>query len=265
MVQSRSLATIAIALSLAASAHAQIGGHLAADGPFLLEDVEDLDLHAVGVARDWIPDFVSQQGGLTPILLDSSGLTLFGDQSPIGGLRFRVPSQSGFVNKSYGVPVPSEPGQSTLSHPGNIVDFEYFDFLVSFTPVMTNQQFWIILETYPNRGGNVYPRIMWRYYPQVGSAFQRMQVPIHEPTLIVDGDGFALDELLSQTRFLSFYFYGETSTGNVTFNVHVDDIRLLPAQDTPMEFSDVWAIYGPATMGETLQDDKQSVGSPAGD
>src|SRR5690606_20483643 len=114
MVQSRSLATIAIALSLAASAHAQIGGHLAADGPFLLEDVEDLDLHAVGVARDWIPDFVSQQGGLTPILLDSSGLTLFGDQSPIGGLRFRVPSQSGFVNKSYGVPVPSEPGQSTL-------------------------------------------------------------------------------------------------------------------------------------------------------
>lgn len=237
-------------LALGGAALGQIGGKTAADGPFLLEDVEDLDLQAIGVDRPWIPDFVNN-GGLTAIAFDGSGLVLMEGQSPIGGLRFRVPSSFGFVDKSFGVPVPSEPGQSTLSHPGNIVDFEKFDFLISYSLSLANQQFWIILETYPDRGGNVYPRIMWRYEPTVGSTFQRMQVPIHEPTLILDGEGFELEELLSQTRFLSFYFYGETqSGGSRTLNAHLDDIRLLPASAAPDGPTDHWAIYGPAPVDD---------------
>jgi len=220
----------------------EIGGKTAEDGIFVLDDAEDLDLVANGVDRPWIPDFV-QNGGLSAIFLENHGnLTLAEDQTPVGALRFRVPSYFGFIDKSFGVPMPSVPGQSTIPFPGDISDFAYFEFLLAFTPEIPEQQFWLILETYPERSPNVFPRIMWRYYPVAGTTFQRLRVPIHKPTLILDGDGYTLDELLSQTRFFSIYFFAQVQFPT-TFNAYIDDITLVPPDPPQPGAGDLWMMY----------------------
>ncbi len=241
----RNLAHAAIAamlLCLAAPAAAQIGGHTAEDGVFVLDDAEDLDLVANGVDRNWIPQFV-WGGGLSAEPLDTLELTLAPGQSPVGTLLYRVPAEYGYINKSFGVPMPSVPGESTIPYPGNIADFQSLDFLISFTPVVNNQEFWVILETYPEVRENVFPRIMWKYEPEAGDTFQPISIPLHSPTLILDGEGYEVEELLSQTRFLSFYFYGESDSPQpVTLRAYIDDITLVPGEPPA---GDAWILSGP--------------------
>ena len=222
---------------------AQIGGRTAADGVFLLDDAEDLDLVAKGVERNWIPQFV-WGGGLSAERLDTLDLTLAPGQSPVGTLLYRIPAEYGYINKSFGVPMPSVPGESTLPYPGSIVDFESLDFLISFTPEVKDQEFWVILETYPEIRDGVFPRIMWKFEPEEGNAFQKISIPLHSPTLVLDDGGHELDVLLSETRFLSFYFYGKHSGFTpVTLRVYIDDILLMPG-DVPEAESDLWILSG---------------------
>lgn len=232
---------LASLLALVPLAAAQIGGRTASEGTFLLEDVEDLDLVAAGVERPWVPEYVAG-GGLEAKSLAGSGLELLPGQSPIGALHYRMPMELGYISKSFGVPMPSVPGESTLSHPGDISGFDSLQFLFAFSPVLTTQEFWVVLETYPEVAGGKFPRLMWHYEPEEGSSFQPITIPLHEPTLVLDGDGFSVSELLSQTRFLSFYFYAESQRfPSPRMDVYVDDIVLVPK---PGVDSSLWIVSG---------------------
>jgi len=84
------LATFLTVTSLPSS-HGMIGGRTALDGPFTIEDAEDLDLTADPLRRDWISDFVQSTEVLSAFDLTASGLTLAMGQSPTGALRATLP------------------------------------------------------------------------------------------------------------------------------------------------------------------------------
>jgi hypothetical protein len=203
---------------------AQIGGHTAFDGPFTLDNVEDLDLVAGGVGRDWIPDYV--EGIPNPLqaqALSSSGLTLASGQTPAGALRFRVLESYGWISKGFGVPTPSVVAASTLTDPGDISSFESLTFLACFQPVLANQKFEVILETYP---GPPYPTIHWDFTPAPGTTFQEVTINLRSPSLVENAGSLSIDQLLTETRFLYFYCFAGPVTPATTLDFHIDDIRL---------------------------------------
>lgn len=219
-------------------APAQIGGKTAADGPFTLEDAEDLDLSASGVQRDWIESFVfGSDSSLEAVSLGATGLTPASGQSPVGVLRYTMPTAFGFVDHSFGVPMPAVPGASTLDSPGNIDSFTHLTFLAQASTDLTDQTKEVILECYPDSGG-VFPTLHWTWSVTPGTAFQPVSVDLHSPSLILNGGSHTVSELLSRTRFLSFYFYGGPEPAPQTLTVHVDDIRL-----TNVSSISDWALY----------------------
>jgi hypothetical protein len=223
----------------AGAALGQIGGHTAADGPFTLDDVEDLDLTAGGVLRDWIPDNVSGvTDPLKAISLTTSGLSLASGQTSVGALQYTLPSKQGFVNYSFGVPMPSVKGASTLTNPGNITSFTNISFLTCYTPALTSTSLQVILETYP---GPPYPHVYWNYSLSPGTTFQRISINLRSPSLIQDAGSLTLEQLLAQTRYLAFYYFAGPLSPPQTLVVYVDDIKL---EGTTAEISVAeWSMY----------------------
>lgn len=220
-------AAAGLALGLFASfeASAQIGGKTAADGPFTLDNVEDLDTTAAGVARAWVPDYVF---GITDpfqaVALSGSGLTLASGQSPTGALRFSMPTYYQFVDYSFGIPTPKVLGGSTLTDPGDIRSFTHLSFLVRASTTLVDQKKEVILTTYP---GPDYPTLHWSYSIPAGTTFQQITVDLRQPSFILNNStNLSVEDLLSQCRFLSFYFYGGPEVSPKTLTVHVDDVKL---------------------------------------
>lgn len=220
-----------------APAYAQIGGKTAADGPFTLDNVEDLDTTAGGVMRAWVPDYVF--GATNPfqaVTLSGSGLTLAPNQSPTGALRFSMPTYYSYVDYSFGVPMPSVAGGSTLTNPGDIRSFTHLTFLVRASINLADQKKEVILTTYP---GPSYPTLHWNYTIPAGTTFQRVTIDLRNPSYVLNGGLLSVPEMLSQTRFLSFYFYGGPETIPKTLTVHVDDVQLIGTSSTVAD----WTLY----------------------
>ncbi len=208
--------------------YTQIGGRTAAFGTFVLDDVEDLDLMADGVMREWISDYVWPLGYiLSTFSLSDSGLILAQEQTPIGALKATIPEThwiyEGYISAGFGVPMPAVAGESTLAYPGNITSFDTLTFFICFEPVLNGQVFQIVLETYPDPD---YPKIYWSYTPEPGKTFQKVEIDLWNPDLIEGAGTLSLHDLLSQTRFLYFYFYaGPVPIGSI-LECYIDDIHL---------------------------------------
>ncbi len=232
---------VALSFSLVIPAHSQIGGRTSADGTFVLDDAEDLDLVADGVMRDWIPDYVWPQGYvLTTYTLTGSSLTLAPDQTPIGALKATIPEThwiyEGYISAGFGVPVPAVKGASTEEYPGNITSFGTMTFNACFEPVLTEQVFQVVLETYP---GPDYPKIYWSYSPESGTTFQGVEIDLWNPDTIEGAGSLTLQDLLSQTRFLYFYFYAGPVPIGTVLEFYIDDIRLTGEGSAP----GFWVFY----------------------
>lgn len=236
----RTFAFVLFLIGSTVIAEAQIGGRTAADGPFALDDVEDLDLTAIGVGRQWIPDYVYPTGDdLTAESLAGSGLTLAAGQSPVGGLKVSIPAVgtplAGYsINAGFGVPMPGVVGASTLTSPGNITSFSSLTMLTCYQQVLSGQKFQVLLECYPQNGDGSYPTLVWDYTPTAGTTFHLVQIDLHSPALIGNNNGaLTVDQLLSQTRFLYFYFFASPVSISTHFTAHIDDIRLIGSGATP--------------------------------
>lgn len=205
---------------------AQIGGKTATDGPFTLDNVEDLNTTASGVDRAWIPDFIfTDPQAFQAVPLTTGGLTLSPEQTTSGALRYAMPTQpkGGYVSYSFGVPMPSQPGASTLTFPGDLTSFTHFTFLARGSHSLADQVSQIILETYP---GPLYPKLYWNFALPIGTTFQRVTVPLREPSLVTGAGALTVEQLLAKARYMSFYFYGGKELIPKTLTVHVDDIQL---------------------------------------
>lgn len=220
------IATATLLFLLSSSATAQIGGKTSADGPFTLDNVEDLNTTASGVDRAWVAEYIyTDPNAFQAVSLSGSGLTLAPDQTPAGALRYAMPTsvKGGYISYSFGVPMPSEPGASTLSHPGDITSFTHLTFLLRRSHNLANQVNQVILETYP---GPQYPQLVWSYAMAAGTTFQRITLSLREPTAVYNAEGYTVEQLLANTRYMSFYFYGGHEMIPKTFTVHADDIQL---------------------------------------
>lgn len=225
--RAKSSRVLAILLLSTAPAFAQIGGHLPADGPFVLDDVEDLDLTADGVERDWIVSFINR---LSADSSTSSGLTLAPGQTPIGALHFRGETFYGYIDANFGVPMPGVNGASTLDFPGDISGFRQLTFFACYSPAQNNNVFQVILECYPQNPDSTFPLVYWNYTPALGTTYQQVAIDLYQPSLIQHNPGgLSIGELLSQTRFIAFYMYAGPLVMQFgpTMTLHVDDITLV--------------------------------------
>lgn len=233
-------AVSAIFIGMAATATGQIGGKTSADGPFTLDDVEDINTTASGVGRAWVAEYIySDPDAFQAVSLTGSGLTLASGQTPVGALRYAMPTtpKAGYISYSFGVPMPSEPGASTATHPGDITSFTHLTFFVQSSHNLANQLNQVILETYP---GPPYPQLVWSYSITAETTFQQVTLPLREPTIIHNGEGYTVEQLLAATRYLSFYFYGGHETIAKIFTVHADDIQLTGAYASSVGN---WSLY----------------------
>lgn len=233
-----------VTVGLAISCLAQIGGQTSADGPFTLDDIEDLDINASSVGLDWIPDYIkTDPNAFAPIRLQNAGLSLQADQTSVGAFRFSMPSnqKGGYISYSFGVPMPSETAQSTLDFPGDLTSFTDMTFLVSSSQPLPNQFSSVLLETYVT-DDPPYPQIAWNFTMPTDGSFQRVTLPLREPVAINDNPtNKTIEQLLAQTRYLAFYFYGGPQSPPVTFTVHIDDIRFIG--DANQSAVSDWSIY----------------------
>ena len=191
--------------------------------------------------RDWVPD----NTGVTPALqgIDPTtaplGLTLAAGQTSGGALLFSGKTKANFINFGFGVPMPSVQGASTLTNPGNITSFTDLRFLACVTPVLTAPVNQVILECYPGTGG-VYPKLYWNYTLTPSSTFTQVAINLRSPSSISDNPtSQTVDQLLSQTRFMSFYFFSGPEPSNKNLKFYVDDIRLVNAVTAVRE----WSLY----------------------
>lgn len=229
-------------LFYASAASAQIGGQTAADGNFVLDDVEVLNLVAEGVERNWIPDYVwGVAEPLQAVPLSGSGLILASGQSPNGALQFTIPSWYGYVDKGFGVPMPGVKGASSLDYPGDITSFTHLSFFFRYAPAMANQKLMVILETYPG-GPEIFPKLYWIFNVSAGNRFYEVKVDLRAPQHVQDSGSLTIEQMLSKTRYLAFYFYGEAGPIPTTMEVHVDDIKLIGTETLPAQ-PESWMIF----------------------
>jgi len=198
----------------------------------MLDNVEDIDLFADPLGRDWVSDYVYPLGYvLSAQPIATSGLTPAAGQTPVGYLQGTIPQAfdpytgENYVSAGFGVPVPSVAGESTEPYPGNMTTFQFLTFYACFEPTLPNQMFSVLLETYP---GPVYPKIHWDFTPPLGTTFEKVTIDLRSPDLIENADGLSLEELLSQTRYLAFYCFGGPVPEHpiTTLQFRVDDIEL---------------------------------------
>lgn len=209
-------------------AFGQIGGQNFDDGPFLIEDVEDRDLVADPLGRDWVPDFNGNKPILSAVDLAESTLTLHADQSPVGAFTAGPRAKFGFINQGFGVPIPSQVGESTLDFPGDITSFPAWNFLACYEQQgLSDPSFLILLECYPENGDGTFPTVVWSYTPSEGTTFQPVSVDLFSPSSILNNENsLAVSELLSQTRFVFFFFSATVVGADAGLEFHIDDIEL---------------------------------------
>ncbi len=249
----------AIALMLAmpflpVPAAAQIGGQTPAEGSFVIDDFEDLTLTSETLERDWLVSVIVQ----TPddLELDGKGLTLAPGQTPVGAMHADFPDDFAFIEDEdpsafgdFGIPMPGTPGVSTDpdagGDPGNIAGFQYLRFVhcyqLSGGTQDTDVNFNVILECYPENPDGTFPKLLWSYTPVEGTAFEETVLDLHDPGTILDNpEGYTVEELLEQTRFLDFFFIAGPVISPATLSVHVDDVTLLADSPTTVE---PWQLY----------------------
>ncbi|MCA9447746.1 MAG: hypothetical protein KC931_11565 [Candidatus Omnitrophica bacterium] len=214
---------------------AMVGGKTYVDGPFLVDDVEDFNLVSETLGRDWIPDYDGKDPILSAIDLSSVGLTLAVGQSENAAFAVKPTSKSGFVNQGFGVPVPGEVGQSTLDFPGDITSFPALNFLIAHEAShLTSIQFQVLLECYPENDGGGFPTLFWNYSVIEGTEFTQVSLDLSAPSGIIDNDNsLSVETLLSQTRFLFFFFSAVDAGPNPIWDVYLDDINLGDTERDP--------------------------------
>jgi hypothetical protein len=243
----RWMALCALALFVAAgTAWALIGGKSAADGPFLIDDMEDLNLRSESLGRNWVSDFVGTQQVLSALTLSGAGLTLAAGQSPTGAFLATVPARNSYVSGGFGIPMPAMVGESTLTYPGDITSFATLEFFACHEPSgLTAQKFQVLMECYPQNGDGSYPKVAWNFTPASGLTFEKIVINLASPSGIVDNPSSrAASELLTKTRYLYFLHYAGPVTNQTTLRVRYDDIRLVGPTTPPTTASGtVWVFY----------------------
>jgi hypothetical protein len=208
---------------------AQVGGKTSADGPFLIDDAEDLNLHAESLGRDWISGFVWPAGNILSVT-SPSGLTLASGQSPAGILEAQIAADNfGSIDAGFGIPVPGVVGASTLDSPGNITSFTSLEFLACHRArnITADIDFQVLMECYPGNGDGTYPTLVWKYTPASGTTFGLTQIDLRTPALILNNpSGLSVEQLLGSTRFLYFYFFSNPVSMMAELTVNFDDITL---------------------------------------
>ncbi len=131
--------------------------------------------------------------------------------------------------------MPSVAGASTLTNPGNITSFGQLSFLAQYTPVISGISFSLIIECYPEttcdpgQTAPCYPKVFYSFTPAEGTAFQEVTIDLSQPMTVDAPSTLTLQDLLSQTRFLSFHAYASVGAGPpMTLTFDVDDIQLVP-------------------------------------
>lgn len=229
---------VPVACLLAATASGQIGDYLPSQGPFVLDDFEDLDLEADSVGRTWV---VSAGDGMIAGAANLGGLTLVPGQTPNGALHLSAEARFNFLDASAGVPIPSTKGASTLTDPGDISGFRYLTFLACHSSVPADASFQVILECYPQNPDSTFPKMYWNFAPTSGNAYQPIVIELYQPTLVESNpQDRSVAELLSQTRFLAFYMFAAPVSAGVEMTLHLDDITL----EGVMTFASMtWELY----------------------
>lgn len=212
------------------------------DGSFVLDDTEDLNLHAQSIDRNWISDFQGGSPALAVSSLTSATLTLAPTQTPVGFFHFKASAKFNFIGKGFGIPVPSEPGQSTLTHPGDITSFAEFNFFACSPLAPASATYQLSLECYPQNADSTFPKLHWKFTPAMGTVFQRVRIDLYEPDLLENDFGRTVEELLAKTRYLSFFIYAPNVDNSAIVDFYVDDIMILPTGSLPTA-SSVWHLY----------------------
>jgi hypothetical protein len=219
---------------------AQVGGQVG--GTHVIDDAEDLDLNAIGVNRDWISEFTFTEIALSAIDPATRSLTLTGDQSPMGVFRLRANNDAaGFFQKTAGIPVPGQKGESTLTSPGDMTSFEKLSFVACASPSVNNLQLQVILECYPQNQDSSFPKLYWTISPAIGTTFSPVELDLRSPDLVENAGGNSVEELLSRTRFLAFYLFAGPSMLVQETNLYFDDITLTATEPTSIGAD--WLLY----------------------
>lgn len=232
----------------------QIGGQTAADGDFVIDDFEELSLTSATLERDWLASVVVQAPA--DLELQGSGLTLASGQTPVGAMNIEFPDDFGVIAQGenscfgdFGIPMPGTPGVSTDpdagGDAGDITTFQSLRFLHRYElnggQPDTGFAFNVLLECYPGNQDGSFPTLLWTFEPNEGSAFGASHINLAEPDAVLDNpDNVAVDDLLSQTRFLDFFFLATPVNAGARLHVSVDDITLLGESPTSVNG---WLFY----------------------
>ena len=131
--------------------------------------------------------------------------------------------------------MPSVAGASTLTNPGNITSFRQLRFLAQYTPAISGTSFSVIIECYPEmtcgpgQTAPCYPRVFYSFTPSEGTTFREVDINLSQPSYVDAPSTVTLQDLLSQTRFMSLYAYASVGIGPPqTLVFDVDDIQFVP-------------------------------------
>lgn len=240
-------------LAIASTSPAQIGGKTAADGPFVVDNFEDLNLASETLARNWITSVIVNAPA--SLQLSGPGDTLAPGQTPIGAMQPRFPDDNAFIFGSpnsvfgdVGIPVPGLPGVSTDPNaggtPGNITSLSENRFVHSFTMfgqrADTDYSASVVIECYPGNGDGTFPKLIYNYEPTRGTVFTPVEINLRDPSVIRDNpQARTVEQLLSQTRFLDFFFFATPTNEPSWMNMAIDDITLVG----PASSVDEWMLY----------------------
>lgn len=226
---------------------AQIGGFTAAEGPFLIDSAEDLNLRSESLGRDWVSDFVGSLQVLSAANPAANGLVLASGQSPLGSLHASIPRDKyGSIQGGFGIPMPAQPGASTLVAPGDITSFESLRFFACYAPsTLPNLKFQVLLECYPQNPDGTHPTIFWNYTPPAGVGFGAVSVLLNNNAGILNNPASrTASELMTKTRFLYFLNFASPVDPGANLDVWVDDLQLLgPESPTTAATSGKWYLY----------------------
>jgi hypothetical protein len=187
----------------------------------VLEDAEDGNGFVESVGRAWIVDDTGVKPALEAVDPVGDGLALRAGQSPARVQRFSMKAAFGFLSYSYGVPLPSVVGGSTLTFPGDVTSFTHLKLLTCSTSNINNGKFQIVLETYP---GPIYPTLYWNFAPASGATFEERIFDLRQPDHTEGLGSLTVEEVLAQTRYIAVYFYGETVGKKENATAYIDDI-----------------------------------------
>ncbi|MCC5875942.1 MAG: hypothetical protein JJU11_06960 [Candidatus Sumerlaeia bacterium] len=232
----------ALIAAFPATAISQVGGQTG--GTLVIDDVENLTLAAEGVGRDWITDFTFTVPALKAIDPATESLVLASGQTPQGVFEFTANNDTaGFFSKTCGIPVPSQLGESTLTHPGDMTSFETLSFFACVNPTAANMELQVILECYPQNANSTFPKLYWFVTPSVGTTFEKVSLDLRSPDLVENNDGDrTVEELLSETRFLAFFLFAGPDFSRPEIRLYFDDITLTDEGGATSVGSN-WVLY----------------------